>query len=70
MNKKKSLLARFFSHNITLLVLAFLLAFTAWFIINASSETDTNVTISDIPIIIDLPESALDAGLKVFNSDN
>ena len=70
MNNKKSFLSRFFSHNITLLVLAFILAFAAWFIINASSETDTNVTISDIPVIVDLPDTAVEDGLKVFNSDN
>ena len=70
MNKKQSLLSRFFSHNITLLVLAFLLSFTAWFFINASSETDTSVTISDIPITIELPETAIEDGLKVFDGDN
>ncbi len=70
MNNKQSFLSRFFSHNITLLVLAFLIAFAAWFVINASSETDTNVTISDIPIIVDLPESAVSDGLKVFNAEN
>lgn len=70
MNNKQSFLSRFFSHNITLLVLAFLLSFTAWFIINASSETDTNVTVSDIPVTIELPEAAIEDGLKVFDGDN
>ena len=70
MNNKQSFLTRLFSHNITLLVLAFLLSFTAWFFINASSETDTNVTISDIPVTIELPEAALEDGLKVFDGDN
>lgn len=70
MNNKQSFLSRFFSHNITLLVLAFLLSFTAWFFINASSETDTSVTISDIPITIELPEAAVEDGLKVFDGDN
>ena len=69
MNKKPGLLSRFFSHNITLLVLAFLLAFTAWFFINVSSETDTNVTITDIPITIELPESAVEDGMMVFDGD-
>ena len=70
MKNKPSLLSRFFSHNITLLVLAFVLAFTAWFFINANSETETNVTISDIPITIELPEAAVKDALKVFSSDN
>lgn len=70
MNNKQSFLSRFLSHNITLLVLAFLLSFTAWFFINANSETDTSVTISDIPVTIELPETAIEDGLKVFNGDN
>ena len=70
MKSNKSFLSRFFSHNITLLVLAFLLGFTAWFIINASSETDTNVTISDIPITIELPDSAVEDGLMIFSGND
>lgn len=70
MKSNKSLLSRFFSHNITLLVLAFVLAFTAWFIISASSETETNVTISDIPVSIELPDTAVEDGLKIFNGNN
>ena len=70
MNKNNSLLTRLFSHNIVLLILSFLLAFTIWFIINASSETDTNVTISGIPITIELSDSAEKDGLQVFNADD
>lgn len=70
MNKNKSFLARFFSHNITLLVLAFIIAFVAWFIINASSETETNVTIDNIPVTIELTDEAVDDGLKIFNGEN
>ena len=70
MNKKeKSLLSRFFSHNITLLVMAFIIAVTAWFIINLSStvENRTN-TIDNIPINIELPEAAEEEGLKMFGA--
>ena len=70
MNNNKSVLARFFSHNITLLVLSFIIAFTAWFIINMSSETETSVTISDIPVTIELTDDAVDDGLKIFNGQN
>ncbi len=68
-NKNKSFLSRFFSHNITLLVLAFIIAFTAWFIISANSETEANVTIDKIPVNIDLTEEAVNSGLQVFNGD-
>ncbi len=68
--QNKSFLSRFFSHNITLLVLAFILAFAAWFFINANSETDTNVTIDNIPVVIDLTDAAVDDGLKIFNAEN
>ena len=70
MENKKSFLSRFFSHNITLLVLSFILAFSAWFIINMSSETETNVAISNIPVTIELSESAEEEGLQVFNGDD
>ena len=69
MKNNKSMLARFFSHNITLLVLSFILAFSVWFIINMSSETETNVAISNIPVTIELSETAEDDGLRVFNSE-
>ena len=69
-NKNKSILARFFSHNIVLLVLSFILAFTIWFIINASSETDSNVTISNIPVTIELSEMAEQDGLEIFIGDD
>jgi len=68
--KNKNILARFFSHNITLLVLSVILAFSTWFIINASSETDSNVPISGIPVTIELSETAQQDGLQVFNGND
>lgn len=65
--KKNSFLTRLFSHNIVLLILSFLLAFIAWFIINANSETQTNVTISNIPVSITLPDTAVEKGYQIFN---
>ena len=69
MNKSKNnVLTRFFSHNITLMILSFILAFVIWFIINASSETDTNVVISNIPITVELSDTAKEDGLRIFNA--
>lgn len=65
--KKDSFLTRLFSHNIVLLILSFLLAFIAWFIINANSQTETNVTISNIPVSITLPDTAIEKGFQIFN---
>ena len=64
--KNSNILTRFFSHNITLLVLSFILAFTIWFVIKANSQTDSNVTISGIPVTVELSESAEEDGLEVF----
>lgn len=65
--KRTSIFTRIFSHNIVLLILSFLLAFIAWFIINANSQTETNVTISNIPVQITLPDTAIEKGFQIFN---
>ena len=66
----QSLLSRFFSHNITLLVLAFILAFAAWFIISLSEESVETKTITDIPVTIELPDTAMDEGLILYGTDD
>ncbi len=68
--KTNSKFRRFLSNNITLYVLSLLLAFVIWFIINANSQTESNVTISNIPITVDLPQEAVDDGLQVFKNDD
>ncbi|MBQ3284070.1 MAG: hypothetical protein IJH40_00335 [Ruminococcus sp.] len=66
----QSFLARFFSHDITLLVLAFLLAFAAWFVISMSEESEDTKTITDIPILVELPDTAVEDGLKLYGADD
>lgn len=68
--KNNNILTRFFSHNITLMVLSFVLAFTIWFIININSKTDSSETISNIPIQIELSDAAKENGLEVFRIDD
>lgn len=68
--KNSNILTRFFSHNITLMVLSFILSFTIWFIISASSETDSNVTISNIPVTVELSDTAQQDGLEIFIGDD
>lgn len=65
--KKSSFLTRLFSHNIVLLIISFLLAFIAWIIINADSQTETNVTISNIPVSITLPDTAVEKGFRIYS---
>lgn len=65
--KKSSLLSRIFSHNFVLLIISFLLAFIAWFIINMNSQTETAVTISNIPVSITLPDTATEKGFQIFS---
>lgn len=69
--KNNNILTRFFSHNITLLVLSFLLAFTIWFIIRVSSQTTSNKTISNIEITIELTsDTAKEDELEPFMSED
>lgn len=65
--KSKSWFSRLISHNWVLMIFAFVISFTAWFIISANSQSDSNVTISDIPITIELSEEAQQDGLQIFS---
>lgn len=68
--KNKGLLNRVLSNNVALLVLSLILSFVIWFFINANSQTESNVTISNIPIKIELTQDAVEDGLKVFGADD
>lgn len=70
MKNNRSRLSRFFSHDITLLVLAFVLAFVAWFVISMSEESEETKTITDIPVTIELPDTAVSDGLKLYGADD
>ena len=69
-NTNKNFLQRFFSHNVTLLVLAFIISFAAWLIINITSGSEAKVTIDNIPVSIELSAEATSDGLLVYNGDN
>lgn len=70
MMNKKSVLNRFFSNDIVLLVTSVILAFVIWFVINANSQVDGTKTIQNIPITIELSQEAIDDGLEVFGLDD
>lgn len=65
----KSIVSRFFSNKIFLIILSFIISFTIWFSINLDDSAQTNYVVSNIPITINLPDSAQEQGLKVFNKD-
>lgn len=67
---KHGKIKKFFTNDITLLVISFIIAFVIWFVISNNSTTDTNVTVSDIPVTIELPDQAVKDGLKVFSGDD
>lgn len=64
--KNKTFFQRLISNNVVLLILSLLLSIGIWFAINASSDTDKNVTISDIPVTLELPTEAVEEGLQLF----
>ncbi len=68
--KNKGYLNRILSNNLALAILSLIMAFIIWFVINANSQTESNVTISGIPITVELTQEAVDDGLKVFGLDD
>lgn len=68
--KNKGFFSRILSNNLSLLVLSLLLSFVIWFVINANSQTESNVTISNIPITVELSQDAIEDGLVVFGLDD
>ncbi|MGN1051099.1 MAG: YbbR-like domain-containing protein [Acutalibacteraceae bacterium] len=56
-----------FSNNRFLMILSLFLAAVIWVGSNYTSSSDTSITISDIPITIDLPEQSVDEGLQIFS---
>ena len=69
--KKNNWLSRLLSHNITLLILAFVISFIAWIVITMMSGIDEKtVEIKEIPITITLSdERTVDSGYRYFLRD-
>ena len=65
----KTFFSRIFTNKIFLIVLSFVISFSIWVGINMDDTAQTSYVVSNIPITIDLPESADSQGLKVFNKD-
>lgn len=67
MKKKKFSLNKLFQNSKFLLIIALLSSFAIWMYMSMGSTNDTNVTISNIPIQIELSDEARNTGLQIFS---
>lgn len=67
MKKKKFSLNSLLQNGKFLFVISILISLSTWVYMSMGSSNDTNVTISNIPIQIELPDSARENGLQVFS---
>ena len=65
----KGILSRIFSNKLFLIILSVVISLTIWISINMGDFAETSYSVSNIPITIDLPDTAINQGLKVFNND-
>ena len=65
----KGILSRIFSNKLFLIILSVVISLTIWISINMGDFAETSYSVSNIPITIDLPDTASNQGLKVFNND-
>ncbi len=67
MKKKKFSLNKLMMNNKFLLVLSLLISLTIWVYMSYGNSSDTNVTLSNIPIQIELSDEARNSGLQIFS---
>ena len=67
MKKKKFSLNKLFQNNKFLIVLALVISSITWVYMSMGTTNDTSVTISNIPIHIELPDQLVNNGLQVFS---
>lgn len=67
MKKKKFSLNKLFQNNKFLIVLALVISSITWVYMSMGTANDTSVTISNIPIQIELPDQLGNNGLQVFS---
>lgn len=67
MKKKKFSLNKLFQNSKFLLIIALLSSFAIWMYMSMGSTNNTNVTISNIPIQIELSDEARNTGLQIFS---
>lgn len=67
MKKKKLSLNKLFQNNKFLIILSLVISTITWVYISMGTTNDTSVTISNIPIQIELPDQLVNNGLQVFS---
>lgn len=61
---------KLFYNNKLVFLFSLITAFIIWVILNASRSDSTPITISDIPVNIQLSDSAIQDGLRIFSGQN
>lgn len=67
--KKRSLSQLIFSKNYVIFILAVIISIGIWTYMSLNSSNDTTVTISNVPIQMDLSESSRNLGLQIFTDE-
>lgn len=67
MKKKKLSLNKLFQNNKFLIILSLVISTITWVYMSMGTTNDTSVTISNIPIQIELPDQLVNNGLQVFS---
>lgn len=68
MKKKKLSLNKLFQNNKFLIILSLVISTITWVYMSMGTTNDTSVTISNIPIQIELPDQLVNNGLQVFSN--
>ncbi len=69
--KKKSFLQRWLQNGYVLFIIAVIISLTIWVYMSINtSSNETSVTISNIPVQIELSDEAREMGLQVFTTDD
>lgn len=67
MKKRKLSLNKLFQNNKFLIILSLVISTITWVYMSMGTTNDTSVTISNIPIQIELPDQLVNNGLQVFS---
>ena len=67
---KKITLGKLFYNNKFVMVFSVIMSFIVWIVVSSSKSESAPVSISDIPVDINLSESAVQDGLKIFSGQH
>lgn len=64
---KKLSFGNLFYNNRFVIVFSFLMSFTIWIVVSSNGSESSPITVSDIPVTIQLSDSAVQDGLRIFS---